>query len=131
MCGPIDRLVAARSVRTFWSESRIRDTRRSADMSGRGTLRTTASRVCNHRWMKLQDAERVSDRQSLAAFARLLSDDFSHRSRGDDWENLTIDDFLESISGWLEDAPELDDLALPSEAWRVATELLYMGKVYE
>ncbi|MFF9018052.1 hypothetical protein ACF09C_34485 [Streptomyces sp. NPDC014870] len=41
-------------------------------------------------------------REDMVAFLRDLHKDF--RSRGHEWENGTLDDFLEALAAWVHDA---------------------------
>ncbi|BCJ34522.1 hypothetical protein Athai_20250 [Actinocatenispora thailandica] len=48
-------------------------------------------------------AEDVSSREELATFVRALQDDFARR--GEEWENPTLDRFLEALAAWIKDSP--------------------------
>ncbi|MFI7005426.1 hypothetical protein [Streptomyces sp. NPDC050145] len=42
-------------------------------------------------------------REELVAFLRDLHGEF--RARGHEWENSTLDDFLEALAAWVHDSP--------------------------
>lgn len=78
-----------------------------------------------------EQARVVTSPEDLGAFARALSEDFVDRT-SDSWENVTINAYLEAISGWFEDsAPSLNEQGLPPGAWQVVAQTLLMGKFYE
>jgi hypothetical protein len=77
-----------------------------------------------------EEVKAVTSPTALAEFVRHLSDDFGRDT--DSWENLTIDAYLEAISGWLDDSREqLNHLELPAEAWQTVAQTLYIGKIFE
>ncbi|MFF2525624.1 DUF7660 family protein [Streptomyces liangshanensis] len=47
--------------------------------------------------------DHIPDREALAAFVAHLRED--HARHGDDWENPTLDRFLEALAAWITDAP--------------------------
>jgi hypothetical protein len=91
--------------------------------------------------------------KQLADFLRALSEDaYNDRlrwqnapSQGDkgvigkhgssEWENGTIDDYLESIAAWIESFPQCyinTDTPVPTNInWRFIGEVFYVGKIYE
>lgn len=78
-------------------------------------------------------AEKVSDRFSLAKFIRALAEDC--RRNEESWQNLTIYDFLESLSAWLPVADRYYEnlgKVLPDEpSWLFFVEMILAAKVYE
>ena len=78
-----------------------------------------------------EQADSVNSPERLGQFALALSEDFAHRT-SDSWDNVTIDTYLEAISGWLEDsAASLSGQGLPPATWQVVARTLLMGKIYE
>lgn len=94
------------------------------------------------------DAARVRTREEFLRFVRALIADrkvavvaeaagTSHASRdpeGDDWENTTIERFLEGALAWAEDTRmgETQGLtALGEPSWEAFAAFLYCGKIYE
>ncbi len=71
--------------------------------------------------------------QASAAFVRTLRDEFIQR--GDQWENPTIDRFLDALAGWIEDSPgwyRNHHLELPAEGdWTFFARALGAATVYE
>ncbi|MCD0483433.1 hypothetical protein LO771_13735 [Streptacidiphilus sp. ASG 303] len=51
----------------------------------------------------LRPDEEISDREAFVAFLRELHDDFIRR--GDEWENPTLDRFLEALAAWVKASP--------------------------
>ncbi len=45
----------------------------------------------------------IPDRQAFVLFVHRLRDDYLRR--GEEWENRSIDRFLEALAGWIEDSP--------------------------
>lgn len=77
----------------------------------------------------------VQNGEDLAKFLNMLANDFKeNRADDNEWQNTSIDDFLESIAGWIEDnnSPlSLDRIEwTPQKAQEIA-KLFYMGKIYE
>ena len=77
-------------------------------------------------------AEAVRTREDLIAFLTELQRDLKHP---DEWENPSLDRYLEAMTGWLED---LEGFFLnrrePMPAapdWRLVARLLYAGRSYE
>lgn len=71
------------------------------------------------------DPGEVRSREEFVAFVEALKSDFG--ASGESWSNLTIPDFLEAIATWAEDS----DYAPPSEGWRAAAIVLWVGRIYE
>jgi len=76
----------------------------------------------------------VKTREGFAEILKLLTEDF--KQNGQEWENKTLGDYLEGMSGWLHDADGyytnrgiVVDLDEPS--WRVLTDILLAARVYE
>ncbi|MFE0699891.1 hypothetical protein [Streptomyces sp. NPDC058872] len=45
----------------------------------------------------------VMTRESLVAMIQGLCDDF--RRRGEEWENRTVEDYLDALAAWITDSP--------------------------
>jgi hypothetical protein len=86
--------------------------------------------------------ENVVDRDSFLAFVRGLMEDRLDEAKREKkspsspygsgcngWENVTIEDFLESAIAWAESSSGKE---LAGElSWRSFAEFLYAGKIYE
>ncbi|MFD3843635.1 hypothetical protein ACFWWC_46705 [Streptomyces sp. NPDC058642] len=53
--------------------------------------------------MTLAPDDEMRTREELAAFVRTLHEECLQR--GDEWENRTLDTFLEALSAWIDSAP--------------------------
>ena len=77
--------------------------------------------------------ESVSNKQQFLEFVNLLSADY--RKNRDEWENKSIDLFLQAIEGWMEDMEafyENSGLDTPKNInWNFLANMLYVGKIYE
>jgi len=86
--------------------------------------------------------ENVTDRDSFLVFVRGLMEDRSDEARREKWspsspygpghngwENVTIEDYLESAIAWAESTVGAERAGEPS--WRSFAEFLYAGKIYE
>jgi hypothetical protein len=96
--------------------------------------------------MDLNDfLNQVVDESTFLAFARALADDrrasveaealrpsSPYGSEARDWENVTIERFLDAAVGWAEDT-ELGKSQgiLESNPWKRFAAFLYCGKIYE
>ncbi|MBA2621161.1 MAG: hypothetical protein H0U87_08170 [Acidobacteria bacterium] len=67
----------------------------------------------------LQD---VNDRETFIRFVQELAKD---KRCAEDWQNETIEDYLESSAAWLADSKRNDF------SWKLMAEFLYCGKIYE
>ncbi|MBQ2803327.1 MAG: hypothetical protein IJF07_05450 [Lachnospiraceae bacterium] len=78
---------------------------------------------------KAQNASTVKD---LVEFLELLADDYKRNV--DEWENVTIDTYLEAVAGFIEDNNSelaLDPIAWDADKVQAAARAFYMGKIYE
>lgn len=75
----------------------------------------------------------IKSKEKLIEFLDFLSKD-RHDKKGE-WENNTIEDYLTSISSWIEDMDGYyinNNLPIPSnENWSFIATLFYVGKIYE
>jgi len=79
----------------------------------------------------------VRDKESFIAFLGTFIAD--HEKNGANWENRTLNSFLQGMHGWLEDM-DLDDFYKRIERtdvtriqmnWRVFADVLMAAKIYE
>lgn len=89
--------------------------------------------------------DKVTDSQSFLVFARALAIDrtqakaretiqnnISDSFQEDEWENTSIESFLEAAISWAEDSDfGISQGLLPSNPWRQFAVFLYCGKIYE
>ncbi|MFG3348108.1 hypothetical protein ACGF1Z_23995 [Streptomyces sp. NPDC048018] len=72
-------------------------------------------------------------REELVAFLRDLHDEF--RARGHEWENNTLDSFLEALAACVDDCPGLyrrsGDPAPPDGDWTFMARALRAATLYE
>ncbi|MFC3994963.1 hypothetical protein ACFOVU_03500 [Nocardiopsis sediminis] len=78
-------------------------------------------------------ASDVTGREELAAFIARLGAEF--RERGEEWENTTLDRYLDSLAAWLRSAPGWyanTGRELPEDAdWTLFARALAAATVYE
>ena len=74
----------------------------------------------------------VTDQPSFIAFVRVLQAERSDPQTRAEWENETIEAYLEAAAAWAEDAPmQLPPLADAAAIWQTFAHFLYCGKIYE
>lgn len=77
--------------------------------------------------------ETIETRQDLSKFVLALLEDFE--SNKADWENSSLSDFLEAMSGWIEDMDgyykNQGQTFNENQPWKVFAEILYASKIYE
>ncbi|XVN15726.1 hypothetical protein QZH46_07060 [Pseudomonas corrugata] len=80
--------------------------------------------------MELHDLlDQVNDSQTFLRFARALMADCADSM---DWENNTIEGFLESAIAWAESSDfGISQGLQPSNSWQQFAVFLYCGKIYE
>jgi hypothetical protein len=74
----------------------------------------------------------VESREDLVTFVRELLHDFE--TKRDEWENVTLEDYLESVAAWVEDAdPIFIEEGIPTNppSWKTFAHILYAAKIYE
>lgn len=81
-----------------------------------------------------QRMSEVHDAHTLAAFLHELRNDL--KNYRDEWENWSLDDYLESIGAFLEDVnpthPDTkSESSLGTEAWQMMAMIFLAGKYYE
>ncbi|WP_042474010.1 DUF7660 family protein [Bacillus ndiopicus] len=75
--------------------------------------------------------ENVTNKEQFLEFVNLLSDDY--KKNRDEWENKSIDLYLQAIESWMEDMEEFyghSDAPI-SINWNFLSKMLYVGKIYE
>lgn len=75
----------------------------------------------------------VSDmdgKDAFVLFLRELADNYC--GKHDEWKNITVPEFLKSVSGWINDFSRcsLSDIDWDGLDYKTLACLLYMGKVY-
>jgi hypothetical protein len=71
------------------------------------------------------EIESIKSKEELISFIDKLKNDLVTNQT--EWENLSIEDYLEAIKGWVEDTN-----SLPSNPnWSTIAEILMAGKFYE
>jgi hypothetical protein len=78
----------------------------------------------------------VTSRKSFAIFLHLLLQDLIENKDSPEWENPTLERFLEAMSSWVESAQNnFDNLNLDVDAdiptWELFAEIFRAAKVYE
>lgn len=75
----------------------------------------------------------VHDDQTFLRFARaLMADKTAHPSDRTEWQNDTVEEFLESAIAWAEDSDfGIGQGLQPSNPWQQFAVFLYCGKIYE
>ena len=74
--------------------------------------------------------ESVDDERTFVAFLKALETDF--RSNPGQWQNSSIEAFLECAASWAEDTRNgAPNYVMPSNAWKRAADIIYCGKIYE
>ncbi|MER6099139.1 hypothetical protein ACHGLA_30565 [Streptomyces sp. YH02] len=72
-------------------------------------------------------------REELVTFLRDLHEDF--RARGHEWENNTLDDFLEALAAWVNDSPgayrQGGEQIPPDGDWTFIARALHAATSYE
>ncbi|MFI6462277.1 hypothetical protein [Streptomyces sp. NPDC050528] len=77
--------------------------------------------------------DHIGDREAFSGFlARLRAD---HAASGQQWENATLDDFLEALEAWVADSPGWyrsvgQDLPFEGD-WTFFARALTVARVYE
>jgi len=84
--------------------------------------------------MELLASEKaVQTRTDLAAFVHALREDL--RLSEDDWENPTLDRYLEALAAWIHDMPgyfKNQHIEEPHEpSWGLVATILHAAKTYE
>ncbi|MCI8554009.1 MAG: hypothetical protein HFJ80_03585 [Clostridiales bacterium] len=75
--------------------------------------------------------EEISGKEDFLAFLHELAMDF--RKYPDEWENRTVDLYLEAMLSWIEDvsSSEWNETDWGHIPYSDMAKILYMGKIYE
>ena len=75
--------------------------------------------------------EEISSKKAFLAFLDELNSSFLKNS--EEWENRTIDEFLNAMQSWIEDysSSEFNDIDWGKVDYSLLARILYMGKLYE
>ena len=79
----------------------------------------------------IEKINRISSKEDFIKYIRSLVADYTNNK--DEWENITIPDYLEQIASCIEDysvTPQ-NDIEWEKIDYRILAQLLYMGKIYE
>jgi len=68
--------------------------------------------------------QQVKDRDTFLRFVKALHEDVAKNP--DEWQNASIEHFLESAAAWMQDSKSGEVLS-----WKLFAKLLYAGKIYE
>ncbi|MCX4538210.1 hypothetical protein [Streptomyces sp. NBC_01669] len=72
-------------------------------------------------------------REELVTFLRDLHKEF--RARGHEWENNTLDDFIEALAAWVHDSPgayrHAGEQIPPDGDWTFMARALHAATIYE
>ncbi len=73
--------------------------------------------------------EEISSKKAFLAFLDELNSSFLTNS--EEWENRTIDEFLNAIQSWIEDysSSEFNDIDWGKVDYSLLARILYMGKI--
>ncbi len=73
--------------------------------------------------------EEISSKKAFLAFLDELNSSFLKNS--EEWENRTIDEFLNAIQSWIEDysSSEFNDIDWGKVDYSLLARILYMGKI--
>ena len=77
-----------------------------------------------------EQIDSVKDTDSFAKFLNALARDY--KDNPDEWENLSIGDYLESIAAWIKDSadPNGND-EFEQLDFKELAKMFYAGKIYE
>ena len=75
--------------------------------------------------------EEISTKEAFLSFLSALIFDF--RTKPKEWENQTVDQYLEAMLSWIEDysSSACNDIDWNHIDYSVLAKMLYMGKIYE
>jgi len=72
-----------------------------------------------------EEVRKVDSKQDFVEFVNALRDDFMVNK--DEWESWTIDQYLDSLAGWVED----HDVSYSDGNWQVFAKVLLAAANYE
>lgn len=75
--------------------------------------------------------EEISCKEDFLSFLAQLAADF--RASPQEWEDRTVDQYLEAVQSWVEDfsTSEYNDIDWSRVEYSIMARILYMGKLYE
>ena len=75
--------------------------------------------------------EQITDKEDFLTFLNELI--FDNRNHPKEWENSTVDLYLEAMLSWIEDysVSAFNDVDWNNINYAVLAKILYMGKLYE
>lgn len=78
-----------------------------------------------------EQIKHIKDKNDFIKFVRMLSLDFENHY--EEWENVSISDFLERMASWVEDysVSPFNDIIWDNVDFQTFSKILYMGKIYE
>lgn len=84
--------------------------------------------------MKLyEEIKNVESKDDFISFVEMLISDFKQNK--DEWENQTVEDYLEGLKSWVEDMEgyyKNTKQPVPENInWNFFVNILYSGKIYE
>ncbi|QHW31917.1 hypothetical protein GZH47_14555 [Paenibacillus rhizovicinus] len=74
----------------------------------------------------------IRSKNDFLRFLTVLRSDLVKNSN--DWENPTLDKYLEAMQGWIQDMDGYysdTDQTIPEQTWKVFADILYAAKIYE
>jgi hypothetical protein len=80
----------------------------------------------------MRDPKEIKSKAELAAFIAELESDLKNHPDG--WENITLENFLEAMGAWAQDANLGTNIPTSwdrPEAWSLAATLLLAASIYE
>jgi hypothetical protein len=79
------------------------------------------------------EIKNVKTKEDFIKFLGMLAED--KKSNIEEWENKSIEDYLESIKSWIEDMEgyyKNNNIQAPKNIdWNFIANILYVGKIYE
>lgn len=74
--------------------------------------------------------EKVTDTESFALFLNALAQDY--KDNHDEWQNWSVDDYLESIAAWIKDSSDSHgNDEFEQLDFKELAKIFYVGKIYE
>ncbi len=81
--------------------------------------------------MDISDINKISSKSDFMSFLGGLAENF--RDRPNEWQEMTVDGFLEACASWIMDFSECpqNDIDWNGIDYRTFAKILFMGKYYE
>lgn len=81
----------------------------------------------------MNNSKKITNRKELICFINYLNEDFMNNK--EEWSNINVPDFLESLSAWLSDMDgyyENANIGIPENLnWQFFADALHAAKYYE